>query len=80
MRLHGLPGPPNMPVWVRLSKDAYDDDTTIQVDADVAGSWPVGGQIVVTSSDYDRFQAESFRIVSGEWPLWPKDFSRGGWS
>ncbi len=64
--MYGLPGPPNMPSWVRLSKDASDDDTTIQVDADVAGMWPIGGQIVVTSSDYDRNQAESRTIVDGK--------------
>lgn len=65
VRLHGLPGPSNMPVWVRLSKNAEDDDVRIQVDADVAGSWPIGGEIAVTSSDYSRFQAESFKIING---------------
>lgn len=72
MRLYGLPGPSNMPVWVKLSRDAKDKDTIIQVDADVAGMWPIGGEIVITSSDYDANQAEKFIIVNGSFTsfLW----------
>lgn len=62
MRFHGLPGNPNMPTWVRLSRTALESNTTIRVDADLAGLWPIGAQIAVASTDYDRFQTESFII------------------
>lgn len=54
-----------MPVWVRLIKNANKGETQVQVDDDLADSWPIGGQIVVTSSDYDRSQAETFIITNG---------------
>lgn len=66
VRLYGLPGPRSMPSWVRLSRTANKNTTAIQVDDDVAGSWPIGGEIAVASSDYDRWQAEKFTIKRGE--------------
>jgi hypothetical protein len=65
VKLYGLPGPPTMPVWVRLSRDAKKGDKSIYVDADVSRQWPVGGEIVITSSDYNRHQAEKFIITKG---------------
>ena len=65
VRLHGLPGPASMPVWVRLGMYATSGDTNIQVAADLSKSWPIGGQIVITSSDYERIQTETFHIVNG---------------
>ncbi len=65
VRFHGLPGPSVMPVWVKLSKDAGIGNKTITVDSDLKGMWPIGAQIVVTSSDYDKSQSETFSIVAG---------------
>ncbi len=65
VRLHGLPGGPDTPSWVRLNRTAQKGDTKIRVNSDVAGKWPVGGKIVLASSDFDRNQAETFTIVEG---------------
>ena len=54
-----------MPVWVRLGRDANAGDEVIHVAADLGASWPVGAQIVITSSDYERSQTETFSIVNG---------------
>jgi len=51
--LHGLPGPPGMPVWTRLAANAYSGDATIVVKGDVSG-WPLGVTAGGGPSDHFR--------------------------
>ncbi|CAI5504746.1 unnamed protein product [Closterium sp. Naga37s-1] len=64
--LHGLPGPPSMPVWVRLNKTAIAGQTEIVVDADVS-TWPVGGEIAIASTSAKMDEAEKAVIAGGEY-------------
>ncbi|GJP51855.1 hypothetical protein CLOM_g10985 [Closterium sp. NIES-68] len=60
--LHGLPGPPSMPVWVRLNKTAIAGRKEIVVDGDVS-SWPVGGEIAIASTSAKMDEAERALIA-----------------
>ncbi|GAQ79268.1 hypothetical protein KFL_000270270 [Klebsormidium nitens] len=62
LHLHGMPGGSDTPAWVHVTKTAYAGDTTLSVYGDVS-SWPVGGDIVVASTDYDFNQAERLKIT-----------------
>ncbi|CAI5484165.1 unnamed protein product [Closterium sp. Yama58-4] len=62
--LHGLPGPPSMPVWVRLNNTALAGQTEIVVDADVS-TWPVGGEIAIASTSVKMDEAEKAVIAGG---------------
>ncbi|CAI5470023.1 unnamed protein product [Closterium sp. Yama58-4] len=65
--LHGLPGPPSMPVWVRLNKTAIAGQKDIVVDADVS-TWPVGGEIAIASTSAKMDEAEK-AVIAGVTPL-----------
>lgn len=72
--LHGLPGPPGMPVWTKLAENAYSGDTSIVVKGDVSG-WPVGAPIVVAPTDYFPDQedvavvTQKAQVGSNTWKL-----------
>lgn len=62
LHLHGMPGGSDTPAWVRINKTAFAGDKTLSVDRDVS-AWPIGGDIVVASTDYDHNQAERLKIT-----------------
>ncbi|CAI5957022.1 unnamed protein product, partial [Closterium sp. NIES-65] len=64
--LHGLPGPPSMPVWVRLNKTAIAGQKEIVVNADVS-TWPVGGEIAIASTSAKMDEAEK-AVIAGVSP------------
>ncbi|CAI7788686.1 unnamed protein product [Closterium sp. NIES-53] len=64
--LHGLPGPPSMPVWVCLNKTATAGQTEIVVDADVS-TWPVGSEIAIASTSAKMDEAEK-AVIAGVSP------------
>ena len=68
--LHGLPGSPSTPSWVRLASTAYAQTSSIVVDADVS-AWPVGATVAVASTAIDPNEAETAVIAGGE--------GGGGW-
>ena len=47
-----LHGKPRSVMWTTLASTAGSGDTQITVDADVASSWSVGDQIVITGTEY----------------------------
>jgi hypothetical protein len=57
-----MPGGSDTPAWVRITKTAFVGDTTLSVDQDVS-AWPVGGDLVISSTDYDPNQAERLKIT-----------------
>ena len=63
--LHGLPGSPSTPSWVRLASTAYAKTSSIVVDADVSG-WPVGATVAIASTAIDPNEAETAVIAGGE--------------
>ena len=65
MDLHGLPGSPSTPSWVRLASTAYAQTSSIVVDADVS-AWPVGATVAVASTAIDPNEAETAVIAGGE--------------
>eukprot|EP00850_Spirogloea_muscicola_P025667 SM003864S14612 [mRNA] locus=s3864:50:954:+ [translate_table: standard] len=63
--LHGLPFPAGTaPTWTKLAVNALQGASQLVLQDDVSGAWPVGGEIVVASTDYDASQAEVFTITA----------------
>ena len=64
--LHGMPGDPSAtPTWCQLAATASAGANKVKVNSDVS-NWPVGGLVVVATTDYDPKQLEVFTIVSSE--------------
>ncbi|CAI7853640.1 unnamed protein product [Closterium sp. NIES-54] len=61
LELNGMYG--NAPAWTTLAATANQGARAIRVKGDVS-AWPVGGVIAITSTDFDRYQAENFTIRS----------------
>ncbi|CAI5468223.1 unnamed protein product [Closterium sp. Yama58-4] len=61
LELNGMYG--NAPAWTTLAATAPAGARAIRVKGDVS-AWPVGGVIAITSTDFDRYQAENFTIRS----------------
>ena len=66
VHLHGMPGGSTTPSWCRLIATANPGATSLVLDCGGAVAWPVGGRIAVASTDFDKDQAETFFITSGD--------------
>eukprot|EP00850_Spirogloea_muscicola_P021960 SM000269S09915 [mRNA] locus=s269:76387:85016:- [translate_table: standard] len=64
VHLHGMPAGATTATFTRLAASAAPGEKQIAVRANAAG-WPVGGQVVVASTDYDYTQAEVASNASG---------------
>eukprot|EP01132_Coremiostelium_polycephalum_P009930 gene9930-12176_t len=60
--LHGSLTYP-IPTWTQLTKTAFVGDTILTLAGDVS-KWPVGGKVVVGTTDYDMYQSEEVEIVA----------------